>query len=153
MQFVSGVLCAAVCASAAACLPPDLDHDARLYASDDPPPFILCASNIDDKYHVADLELEGALVHARDTHRTVHFYTHDPGRTVQKATVEYVLSTASALGLPFVTYDALDAAGGRGALALSFDDDAVDDWTALRPMFAKYGASAASISSLCAPNG
>ena len=140
MQLDSGVLCAIAGLGVAACVPPDLDHNARLYSSAEAVPYVLCASNIDDKYDVANLEIDGALVHARDTHTTVHFYTHDPGRTVKTRTVEHVLATATALGLPFVTYDALEDADGKGALALSFDDDAVDDWTAMRPMLARYGA-------------
>lgn len=139
MQLDSGVLCVLAGLGAAACVPPDLDHNARLY-SDAPAPFVLCASNIDDKYDVANLEIDGALVHARDTHTTVHFYTHDPGRTVKVATIEHVLQTATALGLRFARYDELDDVHDQGALALSFDDDAVDDWTALGPMFGKYGA-------------
>lgn len=139
MKFVSGALCAlATGSSVAACLPPDLDHDARLYASDDPAPYVLCASNVDDKYDVPEVEIEGAILHARDTHRTVHLYAHDPGRTVAPSTIEFVLSTANALGVPFVTYDGLDGSGG--AVALSFDDNSVADWTAMRPMLAKYGA-------------
>jgi peptidoglycan/xylan/chitin deacetylase (PgdA/CDA1 family) len=141
MQLVSGALWSAVAGlGVAACLPADLDHDARIYNSDDPAPYVVCSANIDDKYDVPDFEIEGALVHARDEHSTVHFYAHDPGTTIALSTIEYVLSTAVDLGVPFVTYDALGSGGDHGSLALSFDDNSVSDWTAMRPLLARYGA-------------
>lgn len=140
MQLVSGALYMGLCAlSMAACVPPDLDHDERSYSSA-PPPFVLCSASVDDKYHVPAFEMEGGLVHAHDASSIIHFYAHDPGRTVSRDTIEDILMTASSLGLPFVTYDELDHHGRNGGLALSFDDNSVADWTSIRPLLARYHA-------------
>jgi peptidoglycan/xylan/chitin deacetylase (PgdA/CDA1 family) len=102
--------------------------------------FVLCSSSIDDKTHVTSAQIADAIARAVADQTTVHFYTHNPGETVQLSTIEDVLATAWARGLEFTTYEQLSSDVVPGSLALSFDDRSVAGWTALRPMFARYGA-------------
>jgi peptidoglycan/xylan/chitin deacetylase (PgdA/CDA1 family) len=69
-------------------------------------------------------------------------YAHHPGSTVPLATIEHVLAGAQQRGLAFATYEdfATDAIAPGPALALSFDDTAVDAWHAMLPLLAQYGA-------------
>jgi Polysaccharide deacetylase len=64
---------------------------------------------------------------------------HVPGEVLQISTIERVLSLAKQHHLPIITYDQI-ATTHRGALALAIDDNAIDDWYALRPMLAAYDA-------------
>jgi peptidoglycan/xylan/chitin deacetylase (PgdA/CDA1 family) len=102
--------------------------------------FVLCSESIDDKTHITGAQIADALARASADHTTVHFYTHNPGETVQLSTIEDVLATAWQRGLEFATYEQLSADVVPGSLALSFDDHSVASWTALRPLFDRYGA-------------
>ncbi|MCE9577372.1 MAG: polysaccharide deacetylase family protein [Deltaproteobacteria bacterium] len=98
-----------------------------------------CAVDLDT---VAGNELDAihaGLVRARDRGEAIHLYAHSPGRTVPLDKFEAVLADANDLGLPFVTYADLAAGVQPGAaVVLSFDDQDVDAWTALRPTFAAH---------------
>jgi peptidoglycan/xylan/chitin deacetylase (PgdA/CDA1 family) len=62
---------------------------------------------------------------------------HVPGHTLKISTIEHVLLTARKYHLPVITYDQI-ADTHRGAIALAIDDNAIDDWYALRPLLAAY---------------
>ncbi|HEY0191977.1 MAG TPA: polysaccharide deacetylase family protein [Kofleriaceae bacterium] len=122
-----------------ACAHQLVDDDNVYYQGVDQPR-VLCASSIDDRYTVGAGELDDALSRAHADGSTVHLYAHDPGRTIALSEVESVISLAASHGMDFVTYAALGTGGAHGSLALSFDDNSVADWTAMRPLLAKYGA-------------
>ena len=101
---------------------------------------VLCADNIDDKYHVTIEEIDAALDRAKSDGTTLHVYTHSPGETVQVSAIEGVLAAATARGVEFTTYEELSDHAVPGSLALSFDDHGLASWTAMRPMLAQYHA-------------
>lgn len=102
--------------------------------------FVLCSSNIDDKYHVGVDEIGDALSRAKSEGMTLHLYTHSPGETIQVSTIEGVLAAAAARGVELVTYEELSDHAVPGSLALSFDDHGLASWTAMRPLLARYHA-------------
>jgi hypothetical protein len=119
-----------------------LRDDDKIYYSGLVEPQIQCAASIDDKFDVSagDDDLGHAIARAHIQGRTLHLYAHDPGRTVSFATVEKVLAMAARRKMGMVTYRQLGTGGKHGSIALSFDDDFVDHWTAMRPLLARYGA-------------
>lgn len=105
---------------------------------------VLCAGNIDDKNDIEPAQIVTALDRVADDGTVLHVYAHRPGETagdtIRLATLERLFEGAAARGIPFVTYEAL-AAGAEGpAIALSFDDHNLAQWTAIRPLFDQYGA-------------
>lgn len=134
-------LCAAVAATAAACQQPIGDIDGAFYDGDGRG--VHCAVDLDSAARNDLASIDSALDRARDDGVVAELYAHDPGRTVPVAVIEHVLAGASARGLGFFTYADFAAGDGRGpGLALSFDDDSVASWTALRPMLQQYAARA-----------
>jgi hypothetical protein len=102
--------------------------------------YVLCASNVDDAHHIASEQIDDAFDRAIADGTTVQLYAHRPGGTVQLTTIEGILAAAAEHGMELTTYDQLSAGVVPGGLALSFDDHSLAEWTALRPMFARYGA-------------
>jgi len=102
---------------------------------------MLCAAELDQSGGNDLDSVQSGLERAAERGEVLSLYAHDPGHTVSLERLESVLASARALGLDFVTYDDL-AAGGppRAGLSLSFDDAHVDDWFAMRPLLASYGA-------------
>jgi hypothetical protein len=103
---------------------------------------LLCGLSIDgSSRQVGDLAL--GLDEARRRGAIVQLYGHSPGDSVTVERIEAVLAAAADRGMDFVTYADMtaDTAGGS-SLALSFDDDFVDGWHALRPSFDRHGARA-----------
>lgn len=100
-----------------------------------------CALNLDSSAGNSLESIDGGLDRAAARGEVIELYAHRPGRTVPLETLEHVLVGAAARDLPFVTYSEFAAGGGAGpGLALSFDDAAVDDWFAARPLLLQYGA-------------
>jgi len=64
---------------------------------------------------------------------------HVPGEVLQISTIEQVLYLAKQHHLPIIRYDEI-ATTHRGALAFAIDDNAIDDWYALRPLLMAYDA-------------
>ena len=113
----------------AGCHDPIADLDEVYYRG--PGARVVCAVSIDD---VAGnrASIAGGLDRAARTGEVLQLYAHVPGRTVAQATIDLVLDGARARGLASFTYAEL--AAGRPAeagLALSFDDSAIEEWTAL----------------------
>jgi hypothetical protein len=127
-------------ASVTACATESLPDDENIYYAGVTEPIVLCAASIDDKYGVTDDELDRAIARAQRHGRTLHLYAHDPGVTVSLATIEHLLATAAARDVPLVPYAALGTGGHAGTIALSFDDNSVADWTAMRPLLTQYAA-------------
>jgi hypothetical protein len=103
---------------------------------------LLCGLSIDGSSRQAgDLAL--GLDDARRRGAIVQLYGHSPGDSVAVERIEALLAAAADRGMDFVTYADMtaDTAGGS-SLALSFDDDFVAGWHALRPVFDRHGARA-----------
>jgi hypothetical protein len=103
---------------------------------------LLCGLGIDgNSSKSGDLEL--GLDQARRSGTIVQLYGHSPDGTVPVARIEALLAAAAERGMDFVTYrDMVERTAAGRSLALSFDDDFVDGWHALRPLFDRYGARA-----------
>jgi hypothetical protein len=117
----------------------DVDEVDRAYYNGDDRK-VHCAINLDGKAGNMS-SIDEALDRARDRVRILELYAHRPGDTVAVADIEHVLAGAVDRGLDFFTY--ADFAAGierRPGIALSFDDASIVEWTALRPMFQRYGA-------------
>lgn len=107
---------------------------------------VVCAQNVDNLDHKLNLTKVVDRMQAAAANRQVYnLYAHVPGavpgETVSIELLENVLAEAERLHLGFVTYhDMLDHSAPRAGLALSFDDDAVDAWFAMRGMLRQHGA-------------
>jgi polysaccharide deacetylase len=100
-----------------------------------------CAVDLDTAARNTIESIDTGLDRAAERGEVVELYAHDPGGTVRVSTIGHVLEGAQARGLRFVTYRDFADGGGTGpGIALSFDDNHVDDWAALRPLFQDYGA-------------
>jgi peptidoglycan/xylan/chitin deacetylase (PgdA/CDA1 family) len=103
------------------------------------PRSVYCAVDLDTVAGNDLSSIHAGLLRARDRAEAIHLYAHSPGSTVPLDKFEAVLADANALGLPFVTYADLAAGAEPGAaVVLSLDDQDIDAWTALRPMFAAH---------------
>jgi len=106
-----------------------------------------CGLNLDSEANISEDSIDSGLDRARDRGEVVELYAHHPGVSVPVGKIEYVLAAATARGLGFVTYSdfAHDRAAtprltGSPGLALSFDDNFVDAWAQLLPLFERYHA-------------
>ena len=99
-----------------------------------------CAVDIDSSTRNDDASIDSGLDRARDRGEVVELFAHHPGATVPVRTIEHVLAGARDRGLRFLTYSDLATAQPGPGILLSFDDDWVDAWTTLRPLFAQYQA-------------
>ncbi len=82
-----------------------------------------------------------ALIDDRITDDAVAMlYGHVRAGHATTATIEAALVRTVDDGLPFLTFAELAAGPARRGVCLSFDDDDFAGWTALRPVFARYGA-------------
>ncbi len=112
-----------------------IELDSIFYNGDDRR--VHCAMNLDTKIEVTKAEVDDALDRSIDRGEILELYAHDPGRTVEVALIEHVVSGAHARQLPFVTYaDFADGNVSGPGLALSFDDTSIQTWHDLLPMLA-----------------
>lgn len=115
------------------------DHD-EVYLDPRKPAQVTCAASIEWP-HVLEGSIDDALGRAVHDGTIVELFAHDPGETVSRKKLEGALARIADRHMPFVTYRQIvegDAPGG--SVALSFDDAAVDDWFAMRTIFARHGA-------------
>jgi len=80
--------------------------------------------------------LDDQLAHV---HGVKLFHGHVPGVQLKIETLERVLQAAKDYQLPVIRYDQI-ADTHRPAIAIAIDDNAIDDWYALRPLLAQYDA-------------
>ena len=99
-----------------------------------------CTVNLDESARTMS-SIDGALDRARDRGEVLELYAHKPGVTIDVGDIEHVLAGARDRGIAFVTYaDFVARSEVRPGLALSFDDNSVEPWHALRPLLQAYGA-------------
>jgi hypothetical protein len=103
-----------------------------------------CAALVDEGRFPADWVF-GAMDRARDEHRIVQLFSHDPGKTVTPERLEAVLGGAEARGLRFYTYrelaEATEVPAG-GGVVFSFDDWYTYDWIKVRGLLDAHGVRA-----------
>ena len=102
---------------------------------------VLCSQAIDDLTQGSQLLLvEDEIGYAVDQRRVVLVHAHKPGITISRGMIEKVLDLADEHGLDYVTYDELVPGPRRAAIALAFDDDAVDLWLSMRDLLRAHHA-------------
>ncbi|HEY0253170.1 MAG TPA: polysaccharide deacetylase family protein [Kofleriaceae bacterium] len=87
-----------------------------------------------------DPGLYDAIDHDTAGGAVVLFYGHDPPHETSYETLESLLSRAEADGLPTLTYADLAHGPSKAGICLSFDDDEVEDWIAMRGLLAAHHA-------------
>lgn len=104
---------------------------------------VLCSLSVDDITDEPQWERAyEELAFARDERTVALLHAHDPGRTIEVASLERLFERVGELGLAYVTYPELVPAAPRAGIALAFDDHSIDSWYALRPLFATHGVRA-----------
>lgn len=104
------------------------------------PPQVLCSESVDNPERDPSWAWLGAQIHsARASHTVLAVHGHVPGEVLQISTIRTLFDLAAREDLPVIRYDEI-ATATEGGLALAIDDNAIDDWYALRPLFAEYGA-------------
>ncbi len=103
---------------------------------------VLCSDAIDDLDKPVNWTfIDSQLALAGERGWALLLHAHTPGVTVSTTALEHVLSTADAAGLEYVTFRELDPTGPpHAALALSFDDNAPDQWITMRDTLNKHNA-------------
>lgn len=114
-------------------------HD-EVYLDPRAPAQVTCAASV-EWHRVLEGSIDDALGRAVHDDAIVELFAHDPGETVPRKKLEAMLALVADRQMPFVTYRQIVTGGAPGgSLALSFDDAAVDDWFAMRPIFDRRGA-------------
>jgi hypothetical protein len=97
-------------------------------------PRVLCSMSLD---HAGDDPTWFRVIErfraARANHAVLMFHGHKPGDGIQVPTIERVIELARQSDLPMLRYDEISTAT-RGGVALAIDDDAIDEWFALRDL-------------------
>ena len=100
-------------------------------------PQVLCSESLDGAG--TDPSWQRLIEQLETATHPVLLHGHVPGEVLKTQTIVTVLELAKRNHLPIITYDEIATTHG-GALALAIDDNAVDDWYALRPLLAAYDA-------------
>lgn len=103
---------------------------------------VLCSDAVDDLVDTVNWPfIDKQLALAGERGWALLLHAHTPGVTISADALEHVLSTADANGLAYATFRELDENGPHAAaLALSFDDNAPDQWTSIRDTLKAHGA-------------
>lgn len=117
----------------------DVDQDDAIYATSSKPR-VMCSLGVDG-YDIPLKKLEAGMKRAARKDQTLMLHAHRPGMehraTINPKRIDDILTAAEDIGLPTVTFPEVPAGAG---LMLSFDDASVDDWFALRDIFAAHDA-------------
>lgn len=103
---------------------------------------VLCSNSIDDLNGGIDRGLvEETFGYAEREGAVAMFHAHVPGETVSRDAIEWLLRSAEAHHLDYVTYDQMGPDQPRRAgLALGFDDQATDAWWGVRDLLLAHRA-------------
>lgn len=128
------LLCVAACAT-------EVDATDAIYV-DDQMPRVLCSLGVDGEDITVD-QLEVGMHRARGRGQTLLLHAHRPGTgpdaTIDPIRIDAILTAADRVGLSTVTFPELPTGAG---LMLSFDDASVDEWFAMRDVFAAHATRA-----------
>jgi len=131
MRLLLIALCAVGCAS-------DLDETDGAYAKWDGER-VLCGLGVDSEA-ISLAQIEAGLARAAAHDEALILFAHRPGTTVTADRIDAILGAAERAGVPFLTFPELAGPPHGAALSFGFDDASVDDWFALRDVFAAHGA-------------
>lgn len=93
-----------------------------------------------DKIRADDPGLADAIDRETVGGGVVLFYGHDPPNKTRYETVEAIFDQAHERGLAILTYADLANGPSRPGVSVSFDDDEVDDWYAMRDLLRAHDA-------------
>jgi hypothetical protein len=103
---------------------------------------VVCSKVVDDVAHGNGLTKVGIDLNYAQAHDTAAvLHAHAPMSTVSYEQLDCIFDLAAKRDIELVTFS--DLAGGgspRPALALSFDDEAIDAWYEARSLFARWNA-------------
>jgi hypothetical protein len=102
---------------------------------------VLCSRTFDDlSAGVAVETVDGQISDAADDDAVALAHAHGPGTTVSLERIEHVLDESTRKSLDFVTFRELVPGASRAAIALAFDDSAIEAWSQMQPLLEMYGA-------------
>jgi peptidoglycan/xylan/chitin deacetylase (PgdA/CDA1 family) len=102
---------------------------------------VLCSRTFDDLSKDVEAEIvDGQISDASDDAAVALAHAHGPGTTVSLERIEHVLDEAMRNSLDFVTFRELVPGSPRAAIAVAFDDSAVEAWSQMEPLLEMYGA-------------
>jgi hypothetical protein len=101
---------------------------------------VLCSRPIDDLPGDDINKIGYALAYAEAHQTTPLFHAHTPTETVSFEQLFCMLDLVGRENMEYVTFRDFDQGTRRESFALSFDDEAVDQWYALRGLFRSHGA-------------
>jgi peptidoglycan/xylan/chitin deacetylase (PgdA/CDA1 family) len=103
---------------------------------------VLCSESIDDLTQTAPWDIvEDQMRVAERTGAVLMLHAHNPGIGISIAAINRVLIMAEQHHLAFLTFREVEpTATPRAALALAFDDDAIDGWYGVRDLLAAHHA-------------
>src|ERR1051325_3284988 len=114
------------------------DDDYLAFTGDDRK--VLCSAAIDDLTQDAPWELVQSHIRFAAQHDwVVLFHAHTPDQTITRGAIDRVLALTSTAGIDFVTFRNFGTnQPTHAALALAFDDNAIDAWFSIRDQLAAH---------------
>ncbi|MEJ7597511.1 MAG: polysaccharide deacetylase family protein [Kofleriaceae bacterium] len=104
---------------------------------------IVCSRSADDlTANIPWSTIEDQITTARDLESATLLHVHAPGINVSVERLAAIFDLADDLALAYITFPDLTPGAARAGIALSFDDDAVDEWFAVREMLRSRGVRA-----------
>jgi peptidoglycan/xylan/chitin deacetylase (PgdA/CDA1 family) len=100
----------------------------------------VCSEPVDGMHGESRDFIDGEFALASNRIAAVTVHAHIPGTTLPIEWVDTILDYADADGLQYVTYADLVPGDPRPALALAFDDQAIDAWYDTRQLLAAHSA-------------
>ncbi|HEY5951858.1 MAG TPA: polysaccharide deacetylase family protein [Kofleriaceae bacterium] len=102
---------------------------------------VVCSNGIDDYLGEPAWDLIGDSLDVAAEHGWVTMlHAHEPGATIQLATLERVLTMAEDRHLELVTFRDFETLSPRGGLALAFDDNQPTAWLLARDLLLAHHA-------------
>jgi len=101
---------------------------------------VLCAVGLDDVSGNDVASVNAGLDRALADGSVLILFTHAPGRTVPVDKLEAVIAHADEIGLPALTFRDMVDGPPRAGYSISFDDNDVGRWYAVRDLLASHDA-------------
>ncbi len=100
---------------------------------------VLCGVGVDGET-ISLAQIEAGFARAAQHGEVLILFAHHPGRTVTPARIDAILASAERAGLPSLTFPELADSTPTAGFSFGFDDASVDEWFALRDVFAAHRA-------------